>query len=70
MWALREVWRENHEGECGYGFNEYARKKVKTVGGGAPSNEAIRLLVIKFDDDEEWYPGKQDGVVGSSNTTA
>ena len=37
---------------------EWIASKLKVGGGGSPSRQAVRLLLSKVDDDEEWYPGK------------
>ena len=37
---------------------EWIASKLKVGGGGSPSRQAVRMLLSKVDDDEEWYPGK------------
>ena len=55
-WALREVWRDEHEGD--HGLGSYVAGKVQKVGGGHPTGEAVWMLFKKMDEDEEWFPGK------------
>ena len=42
--------------------NEDIAKVVKKVGGGSPSDQAIRDLRTTFDSDPHWHPGKAEEV--------
>ena len=55
-WALREVWRSDHETD--YGLLAYVAGKVVKTGGGNPSPAAICKLYAKMDADPAWFPGK------------
>ena len=55
-WALREVWRETHNSD--HGLGTHVAGKLRKVGGGAPSGEAVMKLFRKIDADPEWFPGK------------
>ena len=60
VWALREVMKDTEEG---VNYETIASKVVK-IGpkgekGGHPNRNAIRLLLEKIDEDDEWYPGKR-----------
>ena len=37
---------------------EWIASKLNVGVGGSPSRQAVRMLLSKVDDDEEWYPGK------------
>ena len=43
-------------------FEAFASKVVKKVGGGSPSDQAIRDLRTTFDSDPHWHPGKAEEV--------
>ena len=58
-WALREAWREVNDGK--YGMNSWIAERVAKVGGGAPTNQSVKELLAKIDEDEDWFPGKQYG---------
>ena len=58
-WALREVWNDHHD--TVYGMHVWIAARVTKVGGGNPTNVAIKDLLMKMDADEEWFPGKQYG---------
>ena len=55
-WALREVWRDTHKSD--HGLGTHVAGKLRKVGGGAPSGEAVMKLFRKIDADPEWFPGK------------
>lgn len=56
VWALRKVWQD--DGKPDYGMLTYIASKVKKIGGGNPTNEAIRQFFVKLDADPHWFPGK------------
>ena len=63
-WALREVWREEHEGS--YGMLTFIASRVqKTAGGSAsgghPSKGSLVEFFAKVDADADWFPGKHSG---------
>jgi hypothetical protein len=58
VWALREVWRQDHESDHGLGI--FAAGKVTKQGGGHPSGEAIMKFYKKVDADPKWFPGKAE----------
>ena len=58
-WALREVWREQHQGKGDYGLLSFVAARVKKVGGGNPSPSAVSQFFEKVDEDEGWFPGKR-----------
>ena len=55
-WALREVWRETHNSD--HGLGTHVAGKLRKVGGGAPTSQAVMQLFRKMDADPEWFPGK------------
>jgi len=55
-WALAQVWQD--DGKPDYGMHKYIAGKVTKVGGGRPTNSAIRQFLEKVDADPERYPGK------------
>jgi len=55
-WALREVWRDEHDSD--HGLGSYVAGKVKKAGGGHPTGDSIMRFYKKIDEDEEWFPGK------------
>ena len=58
-WALREVWREQHQGKGDSGLLSFVAARVKKVGGGNPSPSAVSQFFEKVDEDEGWFPGKR-----------
>ena len=56
IWALREVWNDEHD--SAYNLSAWVAGKVTKEGGGHPSKEAIAQLYKKMDADPAWYPGK------------
>ena len=59
-WALREVWKDGTNGTK-YGMHTWIADRLLKVGGGKPTNVAVKDLLAKMDADEGWYPGKQYG---------
>ena len=57
-WALREAWLLEHEST--YGMHTWIAERVKKVGGGSPSKNAVKNLLDTVDGDPDWYPGKRD----------
>ena len=55
-WALREVWRSEHDSD--WGLASFVAARVTKVGGGAPQVPAISKFFKKIDQDPEWFPGK------------
>jgi len=62
-WALRVVWKDAHKGST-HGLNTYVAGKLRKVGGGNPSPQAVGQLFEKMDKDRLWYPGKVYGDMG------
>ena len=69
-WALREVWKhhrkdaeETEEGGDAsvYGMYSFIAERVTKVGGGHPQSNAVKQLLQKIDEDDEWFPGKHYG---------
>ena len=58
VWALREVWNDEHE--SAYGLFAWVASRVTKEGGGHPSSEAVAKLYKKMDADPAWYPGKSE----------
>ena len=58
-WALREAWLDGKTGT--YGMHTWIAERLTKVGGGHPTNVAVKDLLHKIDNDEDWYPGKQYG---------
>ena len=63
--GLKEAWEELH-GEKTYGKIAWITERVYVQGQPPkhPSNEAVRKLLLKMADDEDWFPGKVYGSVG------
>lgn len=61
LWAIREVWRSQHDSE--HGLQTFAATKVTKWGvtGGKkhPTPQAVGQFYDKVDSDPEWFPGKQ-----------
>ena len=55
-WALREVWRDEHDSD--HGLGSYVAGKVKKAGGERPSGQAMIKFFKKIDEDADWFPGK------------
>ena len=55
-WALREVWRSDHETD--FGMLGYVAGKIVKTGGENPSPTAVAKLYAKMDADSQWFPGK------------
>ena len=53
--ALRDAMQEFGDGSVNC---EWIASKLNVGGGGPPSRQAVRMLLSKADNDEEWYPGK------------
>ena len=62
-WAMRVVWKDAHKGST-HGLNTYVAGKLRKIGGGKPTPQALGRLYEKMDDDPHWYPGKVYGDVG------
>ena len=58
-WALREAWLDGKTGT--YGMHTWIAERLTKVGGGQPTNVAVKVLLHKIDNDGDWYPGKQYG---------
>ena len=58
-WALREAWKEHNEGM--YGMHTWIAERLTKVGGGEPTNNAVKDLLEKIEGDDKWFPGKQYG---------
>ena len=58
-WALREAWLDSKTGT--YGMHTWIAERLTKVGGGQPTNVAVKDLLHKIDKDDDWYPGKQYG---------
>ena len=57
-WALREAWFLEHEST--YGMHTWIAERVKKVGHGSPSNNAVKNFLETVDGDRDCYPGKRD----------
>ena len=61
LWAIREVWRSQHESE--HGLQTFAATKVAKRGVTGekkhPTPQAVGQFYDKVDSDPEWFPGKQ-----------
>ena len=57
-WALREVWRANHDND--YGLLPFVAARVAKCGFDEehPSTSALYQLFSKMDGDDAWFPGK------------
>ena len=58
-WALREAWMDGKPGT--FGMNTWIAERLTKMGGGRPTSAAVKELLGKIDNDEDWYPGKQYG---------
>ena len=58
-WALREAWMDGKPGT--FGMNTWVAERLTKMGGGRPTSAAVKELLGKIDNDEDWYPGKQYG---------
>ena len=57
LWALREVWRAEHESD--HGLQTFASGLVMKVGTNEnPSQRAVGKFYEKVDADADWYPSK------------
>ena len=54
VWALRVVWKDTHKGNM-HGVNTYVAGKVRKVGGGNPSPQAVGQLFEKMDSDPQLW---------------
>ena len=63
--GLKEAWEELH-GEKTYGKIAWITERVYVQGQPPkhPSNEAVRKLLLKMAEDEDWFPGKVYGSLG------
>ena len=57
--ALREARLDGKTGA--YGMHTWTAERLTKVGGGQPTSVAVKDLLHKIDNDEDWYPGKQHG---------
>ena len=56
-WALREIWRAEHDDD--YGLLPFVAARVSKNGAGDhPSKSALHQLFAKMDGDDAWFPGK------------
>ena len=64
-YGLNEAWTEMH-GEATYGKLKWISDRVYVQGPGQkhPSTEAIRQLIDKMTQDDDWFPGKVYGGLG------
>ena len=54
--ALRDAMKDLKDG---WQVNlQWIANKLTVSGGGCPSREALRVLLLRIDSDSEWYPGK------------
>ena len=58
-WVVREVWRSENKGS--YGMNTFIAERVVKGDGSHPSGQAVSMFFDKFDNDDDWFPGKQHG---------
>ena len=58
-WALREAWKETTKSK--YGMHTWIADRLHKVGGGKPTNVAVKDLLAKMDKDDGWHPGKLYG---------
>ena len=58
-WALREAWMDGKPGT--FGMNTWIAERLTKMGGGRPTSAAVKELLGKIDNDEDWFPGKQYG---------
>ena len=61
---MREVWKDEH-GEKTYGMLTHIASKLYTITTPTkkkdhPSSSALAQLFDKMDNDQEWFPGKND----------
>ena len=59
VFGLKEAWQEMH-GDKRYGLLSWICERVYVQGRPQkhPSEESVRQLLKKMDDDEDWFPGK------------
>ena len=57
--ALREAWMGGKTGM--FGVDTWIAKRLAKSGGARPTCAAVKELLGKIDNDEDWYPGKQYG---------
>ena len=55
-WALREAWMDGKPGT--FGMNTWIAERLTKMGGGRPTSAAVKELLGKIDNDEDWFPGK------------
>ena len=53
--ALRDAMKDLKDGQVNL---QWIANKLTVGGGGCPTREAVRLLLLRIDSDSEWYPGK------------
>ena len=53
--ALHDAMQEFGDGSVNY---QWIANKLTVGGGGSPSREAVRVLLLRVDGDSDWYPGK------------
>ena len=53
--ALRDAMQEFGDGSVNY---QWIANKLTVGGGGSPSREAVRVLLLRVDGDSDWYPVK------------
>ena len=53
--ALRDAMQDLKDGQVNL---QWIANKLTVGGGGCPTREAVRLLLLRIDGDSEWYPGK------------
>ena len=65
VFGLRESWQETH-GDMTHGQATWIAERVYVQGQPKkhPSDEAVRKLLKKMADDEDWFPGKVYGSLG------
>ena len=44
-----------------FGMNMWIAERLTKMGGGRPTSAAVKELLGKIDNNEDWYPGKQHG---------
>ena len=55
-WALREAWRDS--GKADHGMYTHIAGKLTKSDGEAPQSAAVKKLLHRIDDDDDWFPGK------------
>ena len=65
VFGLKEAWEEMH-GDKTYGQATWIAERVYVQGTPKkhPSDTAVRKLLKKMEDDEDWFPGKVYGSLG------